>query len=219
MAIKSKCLQRWVYNLVKSHVAHIEYQLLDIMKPTELRTIGEWITTTIDFETSIQQHRTVVAHGVDVQLDNIKRTYDGMGSLLTRVVEALCNEVPEWARGFVENCIFYPQLGFLTVVPLDLESGKAMYEGEGMDGDVWQRMFVSEAKGYYKNIRMKEMDDMFGDMYGMICGKSCTQSQLQMLMSCKIGKLRSSMNWPFEFFGMQRCLYRLLMCAVISIVS
>lgn len=109
--------------------------------------------------------------GVDQELDSIKRTYDGMDSLLTTVATQLSNELPEWASHFVENCIFFPQIGFLTVVPLDPETGKGMYEGEGIEDDVWERSFASNDMGYYKNRRMKEMDDYFGDMYGMICGE------------------------------------------------
>ena len=131
--------------------------------------IGEMIIQTVDFQRSAELHRTAVMQGVDQELDSIKRTYDGMDSLLTTVATQLSNELPEWASHFVENCIFFPQIGFLTVVPLDPETGKGMYEGEGIEDDVWERSFASNDMGYYKNRRMKEMDDYFGDMYGMIC--------------------------------------------------
>ena len=130
------------------------------------------ITEIIDFERSAEQHRTTVLQGVDVELDSIKRTYDGMDNLLTQVATQLCNELPEWAAQYVENCIFFPQLGFLTVVSLDPKTGKGRYEGEGIENDIWDRMFVSNDMGYYKNQHMKDMDGYFGDMYGMICGKS-----------------------------------------------
>lgn len=129
------------------------------------------VTGTVDFVRSAEQHRTAVQPGVDEELDNIKRTYDGMDSLLTQVATQLTNELPEWACQYIENCIFFPQLGFLTVVPLDPQTNKGRYEGEGMDNDIWEKMFVSNDMGYYKNRRMKEMDETFGDMYGMICGE------------------------------------------------
>ena len=135
-----------------------------------MNQIGQMITETVDFERSAEHHRSVVMPGIDEELDNIKRTYDGMESLLTQVATRLSNDLPEWAAKYVENCIFFPQLGFLTVVPLDPETGKSLYEGEGMENDVWEKMFASNDMGYYKNQRMKEMDDYFGDMYGMICG-------------------------------------------------
>ena len=110
--------------------------------------------------------------GVDRELDNLKRTYDGLGGFLSEIATQLSNELPEWAKKYIENCIFFPQLGFLTVVPLDPQTGKGMYEGEGMDDDVWEKRFYSEEMVYYKNKRMKETDAYFGDMYGMICGTS-----------------------------------------------
>lgn len=117
------------------------------------------------------QHRTIVLQGVDPNLDNLKRTYDGLEDFLSEVAAKLVSGLPEWAAQYVQNCIFFPQLGFLTVVVLDPETGKGRYEGEGLDEDAWDRMFSTEDMGYYKNRQMKEIDNHFGDMYGMICGK------------------------------------------------
>ncbi|RFU35986.1 hypothetical protein B7463_g362, partial [Scytalidium lignicola] len=136
-----------------------------------LHQIGKLITETVDFQRSIEQHRTAVLPGVDPELDAIKRTYDGMDTLLTEIATQLSVSLPEWARQYVENCIFFPQLGFLTVVTLDPETGKGKYEGEGTVNDIWEKMFVSENVCYYKNWRMKELDDYFGDLYGMICDR------------------------------------------------
>jgi DNA mismatch repair protein MSH5 len=110
--------------------------------------------------------------GIDPELDGMKRTYDGMESLLTEVQRKISQALPEWARQYVENCIYFPQLGFLTVVQLDSETGMGKYEGEGIEGDEWLRMFVSEEKGYYKNKMMRDMDIYIGDMYSMITGES-----------------------------------------------
>lgn len=137
-----------------------------------LHNIGLNIEQTVDFVRSAEQHRTAVLQGVDAELDGFKSTYDGMESLLTQVAERLLSSLPEWACQYVQNCIFYPQLGFLTVVFLNPETGKGLYEGEGVEHDVWDKMFSSNDMGYYKNRLMREMDEHFGDLYGMICGKS-----------------------------------------------
>lgn len=137
----------------------------------ELHQIGRMVTETVDFTRSEEQHRTVVLPGVDEELDDIKRTYDGMDNFLTHVATQLKNDLPEWAAQYVENCIFFPQLGFLTIVTVDPETGRGRYEGEGLEDDIWEKMFVSDDISYYKNQRMREMDDYFGDMYGMICGR------------------------------------------------
>ncbi|RYP68990.1 hypothetical protein DL769_005377 [Monosporascus sp. CRB-8-3] len=116
---------------------------------------------------SAERGRTAVKHGVDANLDQLKRSYDGMESFLTGVVKKLREQVPEWATGYVENCTFIPQLGFLTVVSLNPDTGKSNYDGEGLQ-DLWEHMFVAEGAVYYKNRQMKEMDEQFGDAYCMI---------------------------------------------------
>lgn len=101
----------------------------------------------------------------------MKRTYDGMESLLTKVQQKMSDDIPEWARQYVENCIYFPQLGFLTVVQLDPNTGEGKYKGEGTDEDEWSQTFVSDEKVYYKNKHMREMDEYIGDMYSMITGQ------------------------------------------------
>lgn len=141
------------------------------IQPSPLNEIGKMITDIVDFQRSTESHRTTVLQGVDTELDVIRRTYDGMDDLLTQVANQLSRDLPDWASLYVENCIFFPQIGFLTVIPLDTETGRGKYEGEGIEDDMWEMMFVSNDMGYYKNRRMKEMDCYFGDMYGLICGE------------------------------------------------
>ncbi|KAI2621077.1 muts domain V-domain-containing protein [Hypoxylon sp. NC1633] len=140
---------------------------IDVIQPPPLCQVGELISQTIDFEQSMERGRTAVRHGVDAGLDELKRSYDGMEIFLTSVIAKLRSELPEWARNYVQNCIFFPQLGFLTVVSLNPETGKCNYDGEGLN-DVWERMFAAEGCVYYKNKQMKEMDEHFGDAYCMI---------------------------------------------------
>ncbi|KAI1812738.1 muts domain V-domain-containing protein [Poronia punctata] len=128
---------------------------------------GELIAETIDFEQSVDRGRTAVNQGVDAELDERKRSYDGMEHLLASVIGRLRSDLPEWAQKYVQNCIFFPQLGFLTVVSINPDTGKVDYDGEGSN-DRWERMFVTEDGAYYKNRKMKDMDDEFGDTYCMI---------------------------------------------------
>ncbi|KAK6958086.1 hypothetical protein Daesc_000879 [Daldinia eschscholtzii] len=142
-------------------------KVISVIQPLALRQVGELISQTIDFDQSMERGRIAVRQGVDAALDELKRSYDGMEHLLTNVIAKLRSELPEWARKYIQNCIFFPQLGFLTVVSLNPETGKGDYNGEGV-GDVWERMFVAEGCVYYKNRQMKEMDEHFGDAYCMI---------------------------------------------------
>ncbi|XDG10457.1 hypothetical protein ABKA04_010072 [Annulohypoxylon sp. FPYF3050] len=150
-----------------SEKVEIIKKVVDVIQPLVLCQVGELIGQTIDFEQSLERGRTAVRHGIDANLDELKRSYDGMEHFLTTVIAKLRAELPEWARKYVQNCIFFPQLGFLTVVSLNPETGKGDYDGEGLN-DVWERMFAAEGCVYYKNRQMREMDEHFGDAYCMI---------------------------------------------------
>ena len=127
---------------------------------------------TIDFEQSAIRGRATVALGVDTELDVLKYDYDGMGSLLTEVSSSLLTEVPNWARHNVHNCIFLPQLGFLTVVEMDKKTGAAKYCGQGLPEEPWEKAFSAANAVYCKNRRMRELDAHLGDAYGTIVGLS-----------------------------------------------
>lgn len=118
----------------------------------------------------MERGRTAVKQGVDANLDELKRRYDAMEQFLTSVATKLQEQVPEWARRYVQNCTFLPQLGFLTAVSLNPNTGEGNYDGEGLE-DAWERMFVAEGSVYFKNRQMREMDAEFGDAYCMIIGE------------------------------------------------
>ncbi|KAI3331791.1 muts domain V-domain-containing protein [Xylariaceae sp. AK1471] len=142
-------------------------KVIQVVDLSQIRQVGELITETIDFEQSVERGRTAVKQGIDAELDERKRSYDGMENFLATVIAKLRSGIPEWARKYVQNCIFFPQLGFLTVVSTNRETGKGNYDGEGLH-DTWECMFVADGSAYYKNRQMKEMDEEFGDAYCMI---------------------------------------------------
>ncbi|OBT67805.1 hypothetical protein VE03_02464 [Pseudogymnoascus sp. 23342-1-I1] len=160
-------------------------KVLNELRPAELHVVGELITQTVDFAESDLQHRTIVVQGVDPDLDDLKRAYDGLEDFLSQIAAKLIVELPEWAAQYVQNCIFYPQLGFLTVVTLDPETGRGNYEGQGLDDNAWNLSFCTEDMGYYKNRQMKELDNHFGDMYGMICDK-----EIEIIHELAVGVLK-----------------------------
>jgi len=137
----------------------------------EIKRVGELICNTIDFEQSKESSRTAVRPGIDSRLDELKRHYDGMEHFLSQVASRLIQKMPSWAAQYIHSCTFFPQLGFLIAVRLNLETGKGWYDGEGLAGDAWEPMFVNEGFVYYKNGMMKELDGQDGDVYCMIVGK------------------------------------------------
>ncbi|KAL1862522.1 hypothetical protein VTK73DRAFT_6755 [Phialemonium thermophilum] len=133
--------------------------------------VGERIHAVVDFEQSEDGNRTAVRRGVSAELDELKQRYDGLDEFLSHAARRLAQAIPEWAGEHVQNCCFYPQIGFLTVVRLDPETGRGHYEGEGLLDDDWQSMFVDEGCVYYKNRRMRDLDEQIGDIYCMIVDK------------------------------------------------
>jgi DNA mismatch repair protein MSH5 len=130
------------------------------------------ITAIIDLAESKVTGRSCINTGVSIKLDALRRDYDGLSTMLVHVARDLVARVPEWARPHIDACIFYPQLGFLTVVFLNPETGKGKYEGEGLVEELWESMFVDGDKVYYKNATMRELDQAKGNLYVAIQGQS-----------------------------------------------
>ncbi|KAF5020717.1 hypothetical protein F66182_7279 [Fusarium sp. NRRL 66182] len=143
-------------------------KLIESLEPASLVVVSEMVNQTIDFEQSKARNRSSVRTGIDPQLDQLKRRYDGMGSFLTEVVNHINRELPEWAHKYVRSCIFLPQIGFLTVVELNPATGNGQYEGEGTGADAWEKLFATNGAVCYKNNYMRELDEEYGDMYCQI---------------------------------------------------
>ena len=108
-------------------------------------------------------HRTVIKSGVDDELDTMKRTYDGLDDLLDRVAKDITATIPT-VYSLKLNVIFFPQIGFLISVQLDPDTGRGDYEGGEREDQRWTRIFSTDQSVYYKDSRMKELDDTFGDL-------------------------------------------------------
>jgi len=94
----------------------------------------------VDFEKSVEESRTVILQGVDVELDNMKQTFAGLDSLLGKVARNLSENIPAIPGSL--NVVYFPQIGFLITVPFDPAIGQAAYEGSFENP--WECMFSSE---------------------------------------------------------------------------
>ncbi|KAK3616211.1 hypothetical protein LTR56_026103 [Elasticomyces elasticus] len=146
----------------------IRIKVEDRFDRRQLGAVGTLITDVVDMEASKDQGRTVVRPGVDDELDEAKRTYDGIEDLLSQVATHVAAQVPAELDSKV-NVIFFPQIGFLISIRLEEGTGHGVYEGT-VD-EPWEKMFATEVQAYYKNSNMTEMDQHFGDIYGRICDK------------------------------------------------
>ncbi|RAK72925.1 MutS family protein MSH5 [Aspergillus fijiensis CBS 313.89] len=120
----------------------------------------------VDIDSSEEQGRTVVKPGIDRALDRMKDNYDGLNSLLKKIAIEIAGEIPEFYDIDV-NVIYFPQLGFNIAIPLN-QAGDAAYRGPEEE---WDLMFFTENRAYFKDFRMRELDEKLGDIYGLICEK------------------------------------------------
>ncbi|TDZ61970.1 DNA mismatch repair protein MSH5 [Colletotrichum trifolii] len=133
----------------------------------EIKLVGEIIESVVDFEEAKASSRIAVKWNVNQELDDLKRLYHGLNSLLNEASISLSRDLPQWARQHVIGCVFWPQLGFFTSVTL-LPNGRAAYEGQELEDDAWERMFVADGRVFFKTRRMADLDAQLGDPYSGI---------------------------------------------------
>jgi len=122
--------------------AHInDIQVFEKFEGYHLAQVGRKISETVDFEKSAEERRTVILPGIDEQLDNMKRILDGLEDILNKVAGKLYEGMPPALQTSL-NVIYFPQIGFLVIVPMDPATGNAIYEGS-LDNP-WEMMFSAE---------------------------------------------------------------------------
>ncbi|KAJ6121588.1 hypothetical protein N7512_004053 [Penicillium capsulatum] len=130
-----------------------------------LRT-GRMIQEIVDIDHSEEQGRTVVKQGLDRDLDRMKDQYDGLESLLKHVAFEIGASIPK-EMDIDINVIYFPQLGFHISIPLN-DRGEPLYFGSD---ESWELFFTTEKQAYFKDFRMRELDQKLGDIYNLICDK------------------------------------------------
>ena len=166
------------FDIIKNFEALVGRETLEVlprslcnMPHQDIFLVGKLVAETIDFHQSRERQTTSIARGIDSVLDELKCRYDAMGPLLTDVASRLNEEIPQWAQEYVQSCIFLPQIGFLTIVSMDPQTGQGLYEGEGSTDPSWKPLFHAKDCVYYKNQKMKDLDEEVGDLYCTIIGK------------------------------------------------
>ncbi|EUC27440.1 hypothetical protein COCCADRAFT_9965 [Bipolaris zeicola 26-R-13] len=146
----------------------IRNKVFEKLEGYHLAQIGRKISETIDLAGSAEEGRTVIMPGIDEELDQMKLTLDSLDYLLNQVARKLSEKMPSDLRATL-NVIYFPQIGFLCTTPIDPDTGGAVYDGS-LDHP-WERMFATEEQVYFKNSETREMDEHFGDVYGIIADR------------------------------------------------
>ncbi|XP_066929961.1 mutS protein homolog 5-like isoform X1 [Clytia hemisphaerica] len=125
----------------------------------ELLSLGNLIKHIIDFEESAFLQHFVVKTGVDEELDERKRTFDGIPNLMTKVAQS---ELSKLNRSITKCSVTYlPQLGYLLNLPLTDDMKEA---GNYYIDPLLEFKFMADEVVYYKSAGTQELDDQLGDL-------------------------------------------------------
>ncbi|CAI5186594.1 ANM_HP_G0243840.mRNA.1.CDS.1 [Saccharomyces cerevisiae] len=131
------------------------------------------LETVIDFDTSRDTKTLTINTGVDNRLDECRNIYNHLEGILLDVAREtqifLLNTLPQ------ENCkttksleklvnaVYIPQLGYLVTISVLMEPLL-----DGIPNLQWEEIFRSSENIYFKNGRVLELDETYGDIYGAI---------------------------------------------------
>ncbi|OQE05305.1 hypothetical protein PENVUL_c025G03028 [Penicillium vulpinum] len=158
-----------------AQILTLRSKALRVFEAAQLYRVGRMVQEIVDIDNSEEQGRTVVKQGIDRDLDKIKDRYDGLSSLLKHVALDIAATIPA-ALDIDINVIYFPQLGFNIAIPLN-DRGIAAYTGADNE---WELMFITENRAYFKDFRMREMDEKLGDIYGTICAMEMENSKFNL---------------------------------------
>ncbi|KAK2063843.1 muts domain V [Colletotrichum caudatum] len=199
-------LRDWHGVAIFRQVTHVGNPITSSTPVATIKSIGELVGSTVDFEETKASSRIAVKWNVNPRLDKLKQTYHGLDSFLSEVSTSLTRELPEWARKYVTGCVFWPQLGFLTVVSLLPDTGESGYEGQGLDDDHWEQRFVANGNVYYKNKSMLELDARIGDTYSRIVD---LEVDILHSLACQVLECAPTLSRASEACGELDCLVAL----------
>ncbi len=84
--------------------------------------------------------------------------------MLPELKESVVRQIPPRAAEYIRYCTIMPDLGFLTAVSMDPETGEGIYHGQDLHDDEWTMVFFSRDIVYYKNRLMLDLDSQYGDL-------------------------------------------------------
>jgi len=146
------------------HVA-IAHKIRERFDGNSLALVGQAIACTIDFDNSKVMQRPVVKSGLDSDLDDLRRTYDGLDNWLVEVAKHIKATLPELYQEMSNplDVGYYPRIGYVLQIEEDLAGAlEAHFERIGRP---WTHVFTAQGFACYKSPEMEEMDERFGDLW------------------------------------------------------
>ncbi|KXN65951.1 P-loop containing nucleoside triphosphate hydrolase protein [Conidiobolus coronatus NRRL 28638] len=115
----------------------------------------------IDFDSSIENGKIIIKEGIDEVLDQLKSIYNQLDQILNE--EAINFKNTSGFKLQKINIVYYPQLGHLICTPISEELLQNGYQIPELEF-----IFCSSEVCYYKNSRMRLLDEEYGDVYNLI---------------------------------------------------
>ncbi|KAG8716968.1 MutS protein msh5 [Ceratobasidium sp. 394] len=139
-------------------------QFLAALEGVNSEDTGVLINTIIDWEESQNTKTICVNPGIDQDLDEKKRTYNGLDDLLVRAARDISQSIPnEFATEL--QVLYFPQLGFLIRIPRRPE-WTTRKDFDQVPGWVYQ--WETNENVFYKSPKMLDLDIHIGDLHSYI---------------------------------------------------
>ncbi|KAI8320075.1 hypothetical protein GQ54DRAFT_264213, partial [Martensiomyces pterosporus] len=121
--------------------------------------LSSLIIDTVDFDTSRQEERVVVASGVSEKVDHLRGKFESLLHILTQASYDM-----EQAVGVAVVAVYFPQLGFLTSIDIAHLGNPAV--SSRVAG--WTLKFQTDKQNYYKNEITQALDRSPGDIFSLV---------------------------------------------------
>ncbi|KAG8888308.1 MutS protein msh5 [Tulasnella sp. 332] len=142
----------------------VQKVLVSVLKVATFNEMGSVVNETIDWEASMNEGRVCVRHGIDLELDEKKKVYDGLSTFLAKVALRVANSIPEDISNQLD-VVYLPQLGYLITIPIR-EDWIDQADVPVVEG--WQFQFSTDQQVYFKNQDMQDLDVHIGDLRSII---------------------------------------------------
>ncbi|KAK4699437.1 DNA mismatch repair protein MSH5, partial [Phenoliferia sp. Uapishka_3] len=164
--------------------------------------LGRMINDIVDWEESNMQKRVCVKSGVYSDLDELRRQYHGLTSLLSRIADDISTDIPPDLATSL-SVVYFPQLGYLITIPFESKGSTSPPQW-----DDWQYQFVTEEFAYYKSDKCRDLDEHLGDIHSFISDKEieimhallvkvvAQQEAILAVSSCL-----SELDWSAQYFA------------------
>ncbi|KAK9447277.1 DNA mismatch repair protein MutS [Limtongia smithiae] len=175
MEFAYQCLRirNGVSSLANMQDVRIAREIITTFAADQLRRVCDIIHDIIDFDMSRIENRIVVKPTVDDALDELKRQYDSIEDLLRQTARRVALPLtpllpPPYNTSPLEviDTAYVPQLGFLVKVTLNPVTNEPVVIHQD-----WQFRFQTEGHAFFKAPEVVTLDEMYGDLYAIICDR------------------------------------------------